>query len=806
MGPAPRSDTTEVLSCTQCSRHYTSYSAYTRHLKSHDRNRWYSCDICNLQFSRSDVLRRHKQVHGEVNRDGRQRAIRACDECRQSKIRCNSGNPCNYCLKSGKNCSYLMKSTRPSVQSFPTNRAGTNQTPAASIGADVSPSKDDAPSPSPPPSQPSQTSANEPSRSPRLMADFERWLLPQPGESPLEWILPDDMTIPMNSPSSHGERGETESTEYPRTESTSTENIDADASLEHLRNISAHIQPAELGLTDFDVRSLEASWYQISSEIERTPNKPEEISINEELRGVVDKLVQEALDDFTRFPVNDAVFRSRKRRALSQLFDSYFRLSDTMPNKGTHVLHSLVTCFFEKFYHMWPISWRQGFDYDAVEPLLYLTMTSLGGICAGTPQARAYGMAMYQSLSPNLLNACLTCPENEIKLDQIFEALLLTAIMSLHLGHSWMSKYVHQASAVLISHARRIGLFKESLEQQFSGARNRRAFHSQSEESLTQWIKLERRRRLAFAFLRWEVFSSILLNTRPLISYEELHLKIPCSQELWTYVGPDWREKLLTARQEVAIHPPYTELIRATSDGSISDLTALSDAAHEFILCGLHIPLGIFSLSRDSDRMDAKHALQRFSKWKNMKEMMNPASLWDAKCFSAWILYHLAYIRMQADVEILKAISTCHQGSVGYVQKQNIRKIALWATTNCAKDSLHHAFQIWYLTQVSLQQSASSIFPSSCSGSDSNILALISLYYAGLIMWAMADLCPNMEPEIWEPDHVSSDLCPRSYDIHDELRGLGEVAPRLNPCWEEASSLVLEIKALSQRKRFASLL
>lgn len=149
------SDTVDILSCSRCSRQYTSYSAYARHQKSHDHNRFYSCDICNLKFSRSDVLRRHKLVHGETNRNNRQRSIRACDNCRQSKIRCNNGDPCHHCIKSGKKCSYLMKSIRPSVQGFPVNSEGVTYNLPSSTGANAPLLQDNT---SLPPSQASKSS------------------------------------------------------------------------------------------------------------------------------------------------------------------------------------------------------------------------------------------------------------------------------------------------------------------------------------------------------------------------------------------------------------------------------------------------------------------------------------------------------------------------------------------------------------------------------------------------------------------------------------------------------------------------
>ncbi|KAJ5413816.1 hypothetical protein N7509_000443 [Penicillium cosmopolitanum] len=173
-------------------------------------------------------------------------------------------------------------------------------------------------------------------------------------------------------------------------------------------------------------------------------------------------------------------------------------------------------------------------------------MTSIGAMYAGSSNATAYGMAVHQALRPILLNECLKCPENSVKMEEIFEALILTEVMSLYVGKFQESKYVREARTILVSFAQRANLLTEPSHQWGSVCQCDR---NQSEESLARWIHMERRRRLAFAFLRCETYFCILFNTRPLVSHFDFDLKIPCSQELCTYVGPDWREKLLTASQ-----------------------------------------------------------------------------------------------------------------------------------------------------------------------------------------------------------------------------------------------------------------
>lgn len=49
----------------------------------------------------------------------------------------------------------------------------------------------------------------------------------------------------------------------------------------------------------------------------------------------------------------------------------------------------------------------------------------------------------------------------------------------------------------------------------------------------SEWKHAETRKRLAFGILRADVFTSVLLNTAPLLSFEEMNLTLPCSEDLW---------------------------------------------------------------------------------------------------------------------------------------------------------------------------------------------------------------------------------------------------------------------------------
>lgn len=304
--------------------------------------------------------------------------------------------------------------------------------------------------------------------------------------------------------------------------------------------------------------------------------------------SIVCRIAQEAFNEFFRMPRRGTLFRCRKRITLAGEIQHSFQISDMTFGRSAHLLHSLVTSFFNNFHALWPITWRQGFEYDDVEPLLYLTMTSIGAMHANSSRAKAYGLEMLHALQPRLLNACLTCPRDEAKMDAAFEALLLIEITSLYIGTSRDLEYIRQASEVLVAHARRIILFEESVPfPQSVDSLTYNSSHGAGYE-LGEWIKRERRRRLVFGFYRCEIFSSILRDTRPVMSFEELKLQPPCKHESWTYVGSAWREKLLVASQEAADKKLiYSDLVRmAAYEEDGKSLPCPSTAIQDFLLYG----------------------------------------------------------------------------------------------------------------------------------------------------------------------------------------------------------------------------
>ncbi|KAH7336482.1 hypothetical protein BKA65DRAFT_34848 [Rhexocercosporidium sp. MPI-PUGE-AT-0058] len=207
---------------------------------------------------------------------------------------------------------------------------------------------------------------------------------------------------------------------------------------------------------------------------------------------------------------------------------------------GQHVFDVFMSLFFEKFHCLWPLFWEQGIRYNDVPPTLYLTMTAIGAIYSGK-EGIAYGRMMHEALRLRFLSTSFRYREADQAAECLCHCLLLTQVTSLYFGHKEAFSSAQQLGSVLITWMRRMNLFNDGLtycEAQTPSHSNCR----EKSNAIEVWSRREVRKRLAFGIMRTETFLSLLLNTRPLVSPEELNISLPCSDSLWTKVDLEERQ------------------------------------------------------------------------------------------------------------------------------------------------------------------------------------------------------------------------------------------------------------------------
>ncbi|KAJ7893373.1 hypothetical protein B0H14DRAFT_2334836 [Mycena olivaceomarginata] len=114
----------QTKSCSLCSAKFTRTTHLSRHLRSHNDDRIYRCNLCQRsEFTRSDLLIRHKRTCGQrVNRYRKT----ACEACAESKIKCNLGYPCAKCTFRGRECVFKFQPNQSRSWS-----PGTSQNPSS---------------------------------------------------------------------------------------------------------------------------------------------------------------------------------------------------------------------------------------------------------------------------------------------------------------------------------------------------------------------------------------------------------------------------------------------------------------------------------------------------------------------------------------------------------------------------------------------------------------------------------------------------------------------------------------------------
>lgn len=310
-------------------------------------------------------------------------------------------------------------------------------------------------------------------------------------------------------------------------------------------------------------------------------------------RAVVDELVNFAFDHLKANPEpgNSAGFWRNMSAKVEQAFDLY-NICPTHSG-GHHLLHHFVDLFFARFYPLWPLFRKQNFIYDRAPPHLFMTLASIGSMYAGEAAA-AYGFLTHESIRIKLLVAPFQFQLAEDAYEPLCQSMLLIQVAALYFGHKQAFSIAQQLGSTIVSHARKINLFNNTLA--FQNIERQSGRTPKAEEILSNWIRSEGRKRLAFGILRAEVFVGIILNTRPLVSYEEMNLELPCPSDVWSLDPSDLQKHVLNSYhlQEGQRGHLYSDLVRITMDKGEA-LPILSPAGFELLLFGLQQPVWRFS-------------------------------------------------------------------------------------------------------------------------------------------------------------------------------------------------------------------
>ena len=302
-------------------------------------------------------------------------------------------------------------------------------------------------------------------------------------------------------------------------------------------------------------------------------------------RAVVDDLVNFAFDfsKATPDPATCATFWRKMSTRVEQAFDLYH----VCPTRSGHhhLLHYFVDLFLEHFYPLWPMFRKNTFVHDRTSPHLFMTLASIGSMYAGKAAA-TYGFLTHEHIRLKLIIAPFQFQLPEDAYEPLCQSMVLVQVAALYFGHKQAFSVAQQLGSVIVSHARKINLFNNTIAFQNIERQNGRT--PKADEIVSNWVRSEARKRLAFGILRAEVFVGILLNTRPLVSFEEVNLELPCSNDIWSLEPAKLEQYVLGRYNRVDERRGYlySDLVRIALDRGEA-LPNLNPVEFELILFGL---------------------------------------------------------------------------------------------------------------------------------------------------------------------------------------------------------------------------
>ncbi|KFY90898.1 hypothetical protein V500_04897 [Pseudogymnoascus sp. VKM F-4518 (FW-2643)] len=486
------------------------------------------------------------------------------------------------------------------------------------------------------------------------------------------------------------------------------------------------------------------------------------------------------------------------RREGSRKVQDAFRLDAlrSVSHDSRNALDRFVSLFFENFHPLCPIFWEQGFESYQVSPIVFLSIVSIGARYAGEKAAQ-YG-AMLHGRMRSLLVAMMPPKVNQQHASITF-GLLITAA-EIYLGKEEDFSQAQQLLAVLASQARRSGLFKA----ENYGPKDPHPEAKDADAGLAKWADGETKKRIVFEIFRLEAYLSSFTNTKPSVSWKELHIELPCSAYLWNLSGHDWKRRTLEAIEQSRGNGcrGFSDLVYGFLDGQ-ENLQSLNDEDHERLFFAIQenlwsfcedpdflIRLGVDDFSASGlfdgeERHDSfndgkalstmpnleckfKQAISGLRRWAEalslLHQQSNPPGQHQSH-LRGQIRLHTTLLRFNAPIDLLSEVSSDTEA------QQYFPRILIWTNTTKAEAAIRHSHEILSLLKNGTEQTRNSF----------DISYLIAIHHAALVVWVCAGVSADGMDAQPHPPFEGHSLSRE--DSRDILLGLKKLLYDISPSW-----------------------
>ena len=749
--------------CLDCGRRYKAVETLNRHMKNHSTTTEYCCDVCEASFKRKDLLDRHMHIHSS-DRPGSlaARSQRACVRCSRLKTRCDSSMPCSRCVRGGHECVYRdggihARAQRPDYSS----RA---RTPSmASENASLGPTT------KAPPVFPLDGLESFNSLDVGLDWNMDTsWLDSLPQVAPLSFgdgafasqninsnMLWDFTTA--TSPSSVSAVPMIPTPNFPQ----------PDFQEPQWQPTQSPKMPQMAGKVDSNVHFDPSAFASVigSGSIPENNALPSTLPPLNQEKCTREQLVSEMVQFATTRRERNSKPQERSEfwSYIAPKVESVFSIGETHPEHG-HILLQFINTFFEKFSIMFPFLWRHT-DLDSLPHYQYLVMSAIGAAFGNKPSLKFYSQTV-SAMREKLISAAFQYELDDEEGLALCQTLLLIQAATLFFGvQKQLFAFPQQVGAAMLSLARRINLFNEDgphhVERYLEELSPER-----KETPAKNNVDMQIRRRVATGIMRVEVFISMLVCARPLISSEEMNIYIPVSDVVWLGFEPG---DALTALEVDSDALFLSDLVRIALDKDEPLPSNLQPFHLESILYGLQHFVWRFSqdpnlgrrldIQFDDDendnpekcaperhdrdmldfsrrgmrdlRNDYERTITALRKWKTAltsSVRANHLSVERKSLLASYLLYNVSFMLLKAD------LASLHRLALRCIYDERLPATQLaatneWAFSKRGAVALEHACSTWLLITNELRRPRT-------ARAEFNILSGIALLHSAVVVWA----------------------------------------------------------------------
>ena len=423
---------------------------------------------------------------------------------------------------------------------------------------------------------------------------------------------------------------------------------------------------------------------------------------------------------------------------------------------------------------------------------------------------------------------------------------MLVQAATLYFGQPNAFSYSQHIAGILVAQVRRMGICSRT------PVSPPELDTSSQEGGLGKWIHRECEKRLTYAVMRLQCYTSVLHSARPLLSAEEMDVELPCSHHLWHRQFSSTAALVGAIKQDLEIQRVpmlFSDLLRIAIDGEepIPSLTFLEqelfmNGLQEYVWLASNGSKTLHRLVSDTtwtevddfddvldhkrrppdsnvprrqqleahqnqsiDAYIAHHGRRLSSLQQRRRQVVESLRRWQSGSFtgqlpstiadrssllSCLLLYHLAFLQLRCPLDLIHMLPYLPKDQ-NSSQQNTLTEVLKWGKSEDAVVVLKHALAIvGYVEQETKRPLA--------TRSQVNFLTLVGLHHSAAVVWILAGI--HREPIAGENTSCAERVNAVGMNIDDEpvpicqanktvlMEAFSKLYTDISPAWAGKSS------------------